>query len=129
MDQNEQKIKRISTQNLKRMVPHVCEGLLFICFCFFLLYLYVPLFVGEVIDEQYEGTIIWDYLSTPPHNSVFLWTLLQNEFTSTPCHNIPNLTENTVYNLRLNSSRHFSKSQTFLMDIRDKEVKIPFLLC
>ncbi|CAG9538267.1 unnamed protein product [Cercopithifilaria johnstoni] len=101
MDQSERKMEHIPTESLKGTVPHVCEG--------------------KVSDERCEGKIIWDHLPPPMYNNVFPWTLLQNEFTSTPCHNRSNFTKTTIYDSQLDSFRHWSQSQTLLKDIRNKE--------
>ncbi|MCP9262858.1 hypothetical protein DINM_006113 [Dirofilaria immitis] len=52
---------------------------------------------AKINDEYNEGIAIENDLltSTPIDNNVYCRTLLQNEFTFTPCHNFTNLKENT----------------------------------
>ncbi|MCP9257243.1 hypothetical protein DINM_000487 [Dirofilaria immitis] len=78
---------------------------------------------AKINDEYNEGIAIENDLltSTPIDNNVYCRTLLQNEFTFTPCHNFTNLKENTVSTSELHSSHFISQSQTFVNDRYDKE--------
>uniref|UniRef100_A0A158Q7J2 Calponin-homology (CH) domain-containing protein n=1 Tax=Elaeophora elaphi TaxID=1147741 RepID=A0A158Q7J2_9BILA len=76
MDGNKHRMKRVPVENFTKVMSRNSEE--------------------KISDESHEcGTIIWDHASAAMYNSVFSWSLLQNEFTSTPSHNLPNLTENT----------------------------------
>lgn len=79
-------------------------------------------FAEKASDECSEGSAIWERSSTFRCNSVSSWNSLQNEFTSTPYHNLPVRRGNELYGPHFDSFRCFSQSQTFLTKICDKEV-------